>query len=331
MVELSMVRVTGPLAGHAEGFRAELIRRGYTPRTARDNVYVLAHLSRWLGAEHVEPSGLTPLVVERFLRARRGAGYRRWLTTGSLRALLGYLREVGVAPVWQPPAAEGPVEELLDAYRRYLRVERRLAPRTVCINEEVARRFLSREYRDLDRHLSVVRLPPRQLPRRLGAQPLPLFRDPSALLGRRLAQQPIIGEMHHHPLEAAWTRELVVKPERFAVGLLILVCARHRCPRVYVSKLLTTGRRRSTGQCSADGLHRAPERAGARAGPRQPQAGPGPVVWRCRPAAQLSARVQVCVAGSHLLSWRVASSISGSINARISSSSSCHDAGGIRW
>ncbi len=143
MVELSMVRVTGPLAGHAEGFRAEMIRRGYTPRTARDNVYVLAHLSRWLGAEHVEPSELTPLVVERFLRARRRAGYRRWLTSRSLRALLCYLREVGVVPVWQPPAADGPVEELLDAYRRYLRVERRLAPNTVRINEEVARRFLS--------------------------------------------------------------------------------------------------------------------------------------------------------------------------------------------
>jgi integrase/recombinase XerD len=143
MVELSMVRVTGPLAGHAEGFRADLIRRGYTSRTARDNVYVLAHLSRWLGAGHVGPSELTPLVVERFLRARRGAGYRRWLTTGSLRALLGYLREVGVAPVWQPPAAQDPVEELLDAYRGYLRVERRLAPNTVRINEEIARRFLS--------------------------------------------------------------------------------------------------------------------------------------------------------------------------------------------
>src|SRR5664280_223507 len=154
MVELSMVRVTGPLAGHAEGFRADLIRRGYTSRTARDNMYVLAHLSRWLGAGHVGPSELTPLVVERFLRARRGAGYRRWLTTGSLRALLGYLREVGVAPVWQPPAAQDPVEELLDAYRGYLRVERRLAPNTVRINEEIARRFLSQlvagEALDLD-------------------------------------------------------------------------------------------------------------------------------------------------------------------------------------
>jgi hypothetical protein len=75
MVELSMVRVTGPLAGHAEGFRAELIRRGYTPRTARDNLYVLAHLSRWLG--------LAPLCLDAAY-ARRTAFLRRAKVTAFL-------------------------------------------------------------------------------------------------------------------------------------------------------------------------------------------------------------------------------------------------------
>ncbi|MGH3693966.1 MAG: hypothetical protein ACRDRX_08275 [Pseudonocardiaceae bacterium] len=39
---------------------------------------------------------------------------------------------------------DGPVEELFSAYRHYLLVERRLAPTTVGIHEDIARRFLMR-------------------------------------------------------------------------------------------------------------------------------------------------------------------------------------------
>jgi integrase/recombinase XerD len=142
MGELGGVRVTGPLASHVEGFCAALVRVGYAPSTAREHGAVLVHLSRWLAAERLESSQLTAPVVERFLDARRRTGYRRWRSVRSLRPLLEYLREVADVPASAPPAAEGPVDRLLDAYRRYLRVERRLAPTTVRIHEDVARRFL---------------------------------------------------------------------------------------------------------------------------------------------------------------------------------------------
>ena len=144
MTELFKVRATGPLASHVEGFCAALVRMGYTPRTARDHGYVLVHLSRWLAAERLQPSELTSSVVERFLGARRRAGYRRWRSARSLRPLLAYLGEVAGVPAWRPDVAEGPVDRLLDSYGRYLRVERRLAPSTVRSHEDVARRFLSR-------------------------------------------------------------------------------------------------------------------------------------------------------------------------------------------
>ena len=144
MTELFKVRATGPLASHVEGFCAALVRMGYTPRTARDHGYVLVHLSRWLAAERLQPSELTSPVVERFLGARRRAGYRRWRSARSLRPLLAYLGEVAGVPAWRPNVAEGPVDRLLDSYGRYLRVERRLAPSTVRSHEDVARRFLSR-------------------------------------------------------------------------------------------------------------------------------------------------------------------------------------------
>ena len=133
MTELFKVRATGPLASHVEGFCAALVRMGYTPRTARDHGYVLVHLSRWLAAERLQPSELTSSVVERFLGARRRAGYRRWRSARSLRPLLAYLGEVAGVPAWRPNVAEGPVDRLLDSYGRYLRVERRLAPSTALL------------------------------------------------------------------------------------------------------------------------------------------------------------------------------------------------------
>jgi site-specific recombinase XerD len=116
---------------------------GFTPRSVRDQTYVLAHLSRWLAAEDVGPSALTSPVVQRFLQTRRRAGRRRWVSVRSVRPLLDYLHRVGVAPVWEAPAPSGPVERLLENYRRYLLVERRLAPRTVRSHVDVARRFLA--------------------------------------------------------------------------------------------------------------------------------------------------------------------------------------------
>lgn len=114
------VRVTGPLASHMQGYCAALVGVGYTPQTARDHGYVPAHLSRWLDSEGLDPAGLTPAVLDRFLSTRRGENYRRGLSARSLRALLDYLRGAGVVPAAPAPAAEDLVEELLGIYSRYL-------------------------------------------------------------------------------------------------------------------------------------------------------------------------------------------------------------------
>jgi len=51
MSGLPKAEAAGPLAVHVDGFRAELVGLGYSPRAARDHGYVLAQLSRWLVAE----------------------------------------------------------------------------------------------------------------------------------------------------------------------------------------------------------------------------------------------------------------------------------------
>ena len=45
---LTRVRVAGPLEEFAEGFQAELVRLGYSPRTSEAQLYLMKHLSGWL-------------------------------------------------------------------------------------------------------------------------------------------------------------------------------------------------------------------------------------------------------------------------------------------
>jgi integrase/recombinase XerD len=136
-------RVSGPLAAEVHEFRAELARTGYTARTSQDNAYVMACLSRWLEAEGLTPSELTADRLERFARARRDQGYRRWRTLRSLRLLLRHLRGKGLVPAEEQPPAGDPAGRILDAFGRYLRTERQLAERTVGLRVHLVRPFLA--------------------------------------------------------------------------------------------------------------------------------------------------------------------------------------------
>ncbi|TDD06808.1 hypothetical protein E1292_14730 [Nonomuraea deserti] len=135
------VRVAGPLAGLVHEFRLELIRQGFTPRTAQGRAYVLAHLSRWLEQEGVAPTELSAERIAAFAAARQAGGCRRWRTDRSLRPMLGYLRVLGLVPPEEPPAL-GPVDAVLERYRSWLEHERRLGEQTVSLRLHWAAKFL---------------------------------------------------------------------------------------------------------------------------------------------------------------------------------------------
>ena len=63
------VRVLGPLASHAAGFKESLADSGYTPLSAAVQLRLMAHVSRWLGAEDLEVRDLNEERVEDFLSA----------------------------------------------------------------------------------------------------------------------------------------------------------------------------------------------------------------------------------------------------------------------
>ena len=72
-------KVTGPLAEYADGFRAELLRLGYTPLTAACQIRLTAHLSRWLTAEGLAAQDLDMPAAERYSRP---AAWRDTRTSG---------------------------------------------------------------------------------------------------------------------------------------------------------------------------------------------------------------------------------------------------------
>jgi integrase/recombinase XerD len=132
----------GPLAAYAAGYRRELERRGFSPRTVRGHMEVMGQLNRWLAAGGLSAADLSAARAGLFFAALRAGGQRRVPAMQTLAPLFAYLRDQQVLLPGQP-AAVTPAEELLASYRRYLARERGVAPLTVLRYERMARRFLA--------------------------------------------------------------------------------------------------------------------------------------------------------------------------------------------
>jgi integrase/recombinase XerD len=139
---LSQVRVTGPLAPYADGFRASLDAQGFSPWSQMFYRHLLADVSRWLDAQGLDASGLTDANAAAFRQDRRTRGLARFRGTQGLARLLSFLRDAGAAP---PPDAAGPGDEawaLVAEFAGYLAGERGLRPQTVALYSRSVRRFL---------------------------------------------------------------------------------------------------------------------------------------------------------------------------------------------
>ena len=144
----SRVRMSGPLKPYTRGYAAELSQQGYTRFSAASQMRLAAHLSRWLESEGLDAAALTPIVVEKFMAARRAAGYVDFRSSRALGPLLGYLRELGAAPVVPPLVAITPEEVFIERYRRYLTTERGLVASSVRYYINLVRPFLSTRVTD---------------------------------------------------------------------------------------------------------------------------------------------------------------------------------------
>ncbi len=137
------VRVTGPLAMYADGFRADLAAQGYAVEPANRNLRTMAHVSRWMDGQGLLAGQLSIARLEEFLGVRRREGYRHALSIRAVMPLVSYLRRVGVAAVPPEPAAgSGVLDLVVGEYRRYLVTERALTPDVVRRYARLAREFL---------------------------------------------------------------------------------------------------------------------------------------------------------------------------------------------
>jgi integrase/recombinase XerD len=141
---ISRVLVTGPLAPFAEDYRRELRERGYTERSAVNQLRQVARFSCWLQAGQLSVSELSAGRVGEFLSWQCAVGRHRsqWSRPG-LVCLLGVLRKLGVLAASEPVRADSPAEVLLARFGRYLAAERGLAAGTVRGYVSHARRFLN--------------------------------------------------------------------------------------------------------------------------------------------------------------------------------------------
>jgi len=136
--------VSGPLARYAEGFRQGLLGQGYTEGSAARQVHLMAHVSRWLAAQDLQPADLGECAaLERLVAARRADGYAGFLSARALAPLLGYLRGLGVVAEPVLPEPRTPAEVLAGRFGEYLARERCLAAESIRSYLGVARRFMA--------------------------------------------------------------------------------------------------------------------------------------------------------------------------------------------
>jgi integrase/recombinase XerD len=143
VIRPARVRVAGPLARYAPGFRKELDRQGYRSGSAGEQLLLMAHVSRWLASHDLDAGELTAVRVEQFLHARRAERYAHLRSARALSPLLEHLRGLGVVPTPAPAAAATPIEAVLERYSVYLFEERGLSASSVRNYVGVARLFLA--------------------------------------------------------------------------------------------------------------------------------------------------------------------------------------------
>jgi hypothetical protein len=130
------------LAPFAAGFEEQLRSRAYSSSVTANRLCQFDQLSRWLQHERLGTDGLTAETVSRFVESRRARGLVTYASPMSLALPMEYLRELGVLQAAAVTDPEGPLEELMADYRRFLLIERRLSTRTVLDAYEPAARLL---------------------------------------------------------------------------------------------------------------------------------------------------------------------------------------------
>jgi site-specific recombinase XerD len=137
----------GPLGDFVVGFAGWLAERQYTEATVRAKLQFVAALSRWLEHRRLSVAKLDEPSIERFVRQRWPNGRATRGAAATLRALLDYLRQLGVLPSPAPPAEEqSELARFEHRFTAYLVRERGLTQATVDNSVPFARGLLAERF-----------------------------------------------------------------------------------------------------------------------------------------------------------------------------------------
>ena len=137
-------RGKNPVTALSKGLEEDLRRQGYAAGTIWKHRKLLNELSGWLQGQQLAMGDLSMAQVDRFMADRRAAGVRKLKTRKALDPILGHLRGLGLVPAAESPEEDGPAEEILNRYRRFLTTERGLVPVTTLRYVDCLRPFLDR-------------------------------------------------------------------------------------------------------------------------------------------------------------------------------------------
>lgn len=135
----------GPLGPYIDAFAAEMHAEGYAQQTAELQIRLVADFSHWLAKRRIPAPEITADHFPSYLRSR--TQYRRpgRSDRAGLKRLWNLLHRQGVVPDPSVPAPT-PADQLHDTFRRYLRLERALAPATLVSYLGFAGEFLTARF-----------------------------------------------------------------------------------------------------------------------------------------------------------------------------------------
>ena len=135
----------GSLGDHIVTFATLLADRGYATSTTKELLRLVADLGHWLERRQRRAEDLDERGIVQFLQHRRRRGRMPRSNGGTLRVLLGLLRDAGVVrPL--APAALSPIDRIEHAFVQYLVQERGVGAAARANYVPVARRLLSRRF-----------------------------------------------------------------------------------------------------------------------------------------------------------------------------------------
>jgi len=143
---------------HLNAYNTLITEWGYSPGSVDGQIRLITRFGQWLENTSTTIYSVDEVVVQRFLRCQKRAGYERRGDAAALCRFLQMLRERGATQRPQKPTLS-PKQQLVANYRCYLLEERRLSQAAVVNYAPFIDRFLAARFRQTLLKLSQLRAP----------------------------------------------------------------------------------------------------------------------------------------------------------------------------